>query len=43
MFSSCGEILKDQNVLSCSFVRFICTDNFPYLGLVNWSHEAESC
>ena len=27
----------------CSFVRFICSDNLPTLGLVKWSHVAESC
>ena len=34
---------RSQNVLSCSFVRFICFDNLSTLGWVNWSHVAESC
>ena len=36
-------INRNQNVLTCSFVRFICSDNLPTLGLVDWSHVAESC
>ena len=40
MFSLCGKILKE---LKRSFVRFICSDNLPTLGLVNWSHVAELC
>ena len=38
--SLCGEILKESKG---SFVRFICSDNLPTLGLVNLSHVAESC